>query len=459
MRFHLGFSKYIKPSKLLYWLGLTFVGLLAFLGLTQQEVFASQTFEDFKLCSYVDSNFNVSYSEYRAGTITHNNTFSYGSSRISPYKRDCDNEGDPYRQIDNLHYSVLIAVGPDTTNTPNTVFHSYKLPINYTFCSDVADTNSLDLFIPFKSKSIASLNSRLSNSYFNNYYSQITSFSDLVSVYVTPHYSNDIEPLPSYACHIDTNDNSSLYYNLTCSGVPYDSNVTYYSLDVYNNVYQTFENKDNVFYVNSTMGYSSYNIGPYIALNKYIDYQCSYVEPVQPDQPLFEEDGTGNSNIEVYDCSNENGMCVDVPNNTIPNFIHLVYPNTFTQFLQMPLYLASALVNNHDTCNPIRIDFSSLTRRFGGSNYVLTLPCLSQTLQNVFSYQVLPNVTMYNLIDMFIAFYLFYLLALRVVKLIDMIISGQDLVGFLYSGSEDITNTLDNDTGEVTQKKFKRRRY
>ena len=460
MRFHFGVSKFIKPSKLLYWFGLAFIGLLAWLGLTQQEVYAETTFTNFNLCPYMLSNNSVSYSQYRGqSNITHNNQSTYQSNFAYYCNRNPNNND--YYGINNYYSGVVYAVGINA-NSNIQVNEVTTANINTNFCGNVEDTNSLDLFMYFQGKSISEVNTRLSNSNFNNRFSQITSLGDILAIYLVPRFDNeDTGPLPEYACSIVSDDVDDTLMEITCLGVPYDSHVVSYDLKIYNELYASFDNKNDVFYVNSSMSQYDFTVLSYpINLNNKVDYTCSYVEPVEPNTPLFEEDGLGNSNVTINDCPNDNGICIDIPYDTIPNYIKLEYPNTFTQFLEFPLYLASAVVNNHNVCHPIQIDFSSLTRRFGGSNYVLTIPCLSTRLQQVFGYEVLTNISLYDLIDMFIAFYLLYKLAMRCIMLINMAMSGQDLTGYLFSGSEGVSSSdpiVHN--GEVAwkNKKFTRR--
>ena len=59
------------------------------------------------------------------------------------------------------------------------------------------------------------------------------------------------------------------------------------------------------------------------------------------------------------------------------------YPSTIQGLFNLPIDLLRTIVNNADTCTPYQIDFSSITRRWGGFDYVLTLPCLRAKLQSL----------------------------------------------------------------------------
>lgn len=123
------------------------------------------------------------------------------------------------------------------------------------------------------------------------------------------------------------------------------------------------------------------------------------------------------------------------------------YPSTIQGMFNLPLDLLRTIVNNSDTCTPYSIDFSSITSRWGGFNYTLTLPCLRAKLQDLLGF-------VYTLADYLLAFYLFYNMAMYVLQLIDALTSGADLFSYLYHGT---SNNGDNSgyghynrtTGEV----------
>lgn len=434
MRFHIGFSKFIKPSKLLYWLGLAFIGLLAWLGLTQQEVFASQTFTNFNLCPYMTGNTTVSYSEYRGqNNITHNNNASYQSG-YAYYCNRSPNNSSRYNIID-YYNGIVYAVGVNA-NSNIQVNEVSTININTNFCGNVADTNSLDLFFSFESNSFNTIVNKLNQSYFNNYYTIPTSVSDVVSFYIVPRYQNEQLPLAEYTCHLDYEDNDSVLYNLICEGVPFDSNVLSYDLKIYNNVYQTFENKNNVFYINTSMGVYDFQAVRFpVLLTHYVDYQCSYVEPVQPDEPLFPEDATGSSNITTSGSSGGHCFGEDCASSTVNQsdlFISWINDIDINEGLQDLLTLPKNIIDvvvseSGSSCNPISINFSSITQTFGGFNYSLQIPCMRTVLSNLLDYEIFNGVTIYNLFDLLMGFGLLIVFANRFHGAINNILSGDSL--------------------------------
>lgn len=127
----------------------------------------------------------------------------------------------------------------------------------------------------------------------------------------------------------------------------------------------------------------------------------------------------------------------------LPNYN---YPSTIQGFFNLPIDLLRTIVNNSDTCTPYQINLSSITQRWGGFDYTLTLPCLRAKLQSLLG-------VIYSVIDSLIAFYLFYNMAMYVLQLIDAITSGTDLFSYLYHGANNNQNTgyghYNRDTGEV----------
>lgn len=127
----------------------------------------------------------------------------------------------------------------------------------------------------------------------------------------------------------------------------------------------------------------------------------------------------------------------------LPNYN---YPSTIQGFFNLPIDLLRTIVNNSDTCTPYEINLSSITQRWGGFNYTLTLPCLRAKLQSLLG-------VIYSVVDSLIAFYLFYNMAMYVLQIIDAITSGTDLFSYLYHSSNNNYNTgyghYNRDTGEV----------
>lgn len=458
MRFHFGFSKRISIKDLITLLGALFVGLVAFFGLSQIAYADSENVvSGFRWCNYV-SNTNYGFIRFTKPSreitdnmsMTSESTFKYGCSRS-----DTDYA---WSSFNNTKPNILYSIQDNNYNSSYDVFSSASMSVNVSnLCANYNNTNSIDFFIPFHSDSVNDFNSRLFNSPFSNHYGQITEIGDMIDFTIRPLYS-DITGLER-ECYISSNGNDSNEYDLNCLGVPYDSNIIGYQIMLYNKYYYNFQNKSNVFYLNNN---NSRALSSEILFSKTIDFQCSYVAP----QPT--DNSVGESNIDFEELEN-GGFSSTITDDTIDtSFFNIAYPNTFTQFLEFPLYLASAIVNNRNHCQPININFSSITQKWGNFNYVLQLPCLSSTIQSVFGVKVIGNTTLYTIIDMFIAFYLLYQLAMRCIILIDMMMSGQDMTGFLFSGTDDgvihysDTYNVDSETGEVhksTSGKMGKRRY
>ena len=45
--------------------------------------------------------------------------------------------------------------------------------------------------------------------------------------------------------------------------------------------------------------------------------------------------------------------------------------------------MLNVITTNMDTCTPVSFDLSSITRKWGGHDYVLTLPCIRSTMQRL----------------------------------------------------------------------------
>lgn len=447
MRFHIGFSKFIRPSLFIRYLGYALIGLLAFLGFNKYAN-ADSVVSNFDLTNYIDNSGGFSYYNNNNGTITNgfNNVLpiiaycSQSANRNSSYCRSYQQS--PYNNYypitanyDNVFYPLLsVRNGSYNINS----FKESYFYVEHSFCN-FEDNNSIDIWFDYRSDKISYYNNMLSNSKFNNHFGTLTTLSDMYYFGIDPVYQ---EPGPTqrWSCNIQydsVNENGSYIIDrVYCKGIPIgsiDNPVIGYRIYLGNKYAYNLEPQQLVY-----TGTGTQDIYPSFDLKRTIDYQCLYEESSNPDTPLFPNDGRGSSNINFSEIDNTYES--EVPAGVIDTSIfNIPYPNTFTQFLEFPLYLASAVVNNRGQCEPLQINFSSFTQRFGGFNYVLELPCLSSSIQTWFSAKIVNNITLYNLIDMFIAFYLLYLLATRVVVVIDMMMTGQDMTGYLFSGTSDDT--------------------
>lgn len=144
-----------------------------------------------------------------------------------------------------------------------------------------------------------------------------------------------------------------------------------------------------------------------------------------------------------------NGVLLDptLPNISISVFDDLKYDNTsISNILYFPIDLLNVIVNNQNTCTPYQIDLSSITRKWGNSNYVLTIPCIRSEMQ-----RLLGN--WYEVFDLLIAGILFYYFCSNLILKINDILSGVDTMpGFYTSSSSKRTTSYghyDKKTGEV----------
>ena len=435
MRFHFGVSKRIKPSKLLYWLGLGFLALLGFFGLTD-HAFAQTIYDGTStdLHSYiVNYEMNI-YQKQRGSIATTNKNFSWSYDR---------NSGSYLSTFyDN---AWLIPSGSYDTRT---YFTNYNWTLSTNMCSAVNGSKSMDYYFYVNTYSETQWNTMFAN---NGLFPGPYTATDLASFYIEPIYSSGGDGPPvQYACNIENITGNDYRYRVLCSGIPVE-NITGYKIYYYNNFWYEAQNQPNALYGGTNQGEQPLFVR---VMDATVDYYCSDVAPIGPDEPLFPDDIIGSSNININQGSS-GGVAFDTNGSMDYSYIELAYPNTLTQFIEFPLYIANAFINNHDTCVPITIDFSSITRRWGGDYYYLTLPCLGTTIYNIFNVPIFgESVSLYTLIDMLIAFVLLYMLATRMVILINMLMSGEDMVGYLYSGTE--TSSVDSSTGVVSKR---RRRY
>ena len=163
---------------------------------------------------------------------------------------------------------------------------------------------------------------------------------------------------------------------------------------------------------------------------------------------------SGNVNSSVTDAINDavidtltgpEGFLSDttVPNISIPFFQDLVFnSNSIQAILTFPLDMLYIVTVNQGTCTPYSINLSSFTRRFGGFDYVLTLPCIRDKMQTLLG-------NWYDIFDMLIASILFYYFASNLILKINDILSGADTMPYFYvSGKRTTTPSLADITAE-----------
>lgn len=438
MRFHIGFSKYFSISKLIKWLGMAFVGLVALLGFT--KVNADTLVENFDLTNYISNSGGFAYYNNNNGTITDGfaNVLpivaycSQSANRNSSYCRSYQQS--PYNNYypmtsnyDNLFYPLL-SVRNGSYNI-NSYKQSY-IVVNHSFC-DTETNNSIDFFFDYQSEKLSYYNNLLQNQYFNNHFGSLTTLGDLYFFGIEPMYQ-DGGPTQTWPCSIlydSNNENGSFIYDsVMCYGVPVGTTsnpVVSYNIYVGNKYAYNLEPQQLVY-----SGTGTKDIYPEFNIKRIIDYQCSYVEPNDPNEPIFPNDARGESHIDYDSISNDGSSAsVNITNTDLyVSWIdELDIPQSLLNLIQTPARIVNIILNNNDACQPLSLNMSSITRRFGGYDYSIQVPCMRATLSRLLNYEMLPNITIYELVDLFTATSLLITLSFKTYHIIMDMISGEDL--------------------------------
>ena len=374
----------------------------------------------------------IHYSDFNNGVITHGNT---RSDLLTNFEFECNQASDPddflnISTMTSYYYSLFRAVKSNTTSKP--VLNNIELDLNDNFCSGINDIRSLDLFFSIKQNTLNFVNQKITESPFNNHYGQLTNYNQLLSFYVEPVYSGEnIGPPVDYACNLTSNGNDSDLYNITCIGVPYESNIIDYKIKVYNNFYYSLENRNDIYYITS----ENYTFFSRIALYKDIEYQCSTTAPVGPDQPLLPDDAVGSANIVVNVESDGSAASSTVLNDSlyIDWYDEFDIPQSLNNLILLPMRLITVITNDPgNTCQPLSIDMSSITQEWGNFDYSLSIPCMRNYLgNNILDIPVIGDLTLYSLADILMAFGLSIWFGQKVWLVINDIISGNDLHNYL----------------------------
>lgn len=433
MRFHfgLGFSKKVKTS-ILFWLGLGFLGFMTY-ALTGLQQVKAESHSQFgvDLSSYITSNHYYGFNK----TSASGNVSSFDRSYTIPFDVDSNRFGELENWGSPRAMNAIYANGSYWS-----YFSRNEITLNTNVCSSYNDSNSLDLYGSFAGSNKTKINSALSDRSFTT----INDLSDVLSLYIEPQYLNSEDPPVQYACNIQfrnatgnyPNGNSNFdYYDFICEGVPI-TDVLGYKLIVINNLYQTS-------YVGNPQGLNfsvgSINTQVPTFIYKYFDYQCSYVEPVSPDSPLFPDDATGTSSIEYYgECVGENCASSTVPKSALDLdwYNEVDIPESITNLFLLPFRLISVITNDSvGICQPIEIDLSSITNAWGGDDYSLSIPCMRTYIHNLLDQNILGNIDIYNMCDLFMAFGLSIWLGQKFYFVIMDMLSGNDLHSYLVLGS------------------------
>lgn len=131
-------------------------------------------------------------------------------------------------------------------------------------------------------------------------------------------------------------------------------------------------------------------------------------------------------------------------NSSIPNYSFMSsfavfnLPSNVESLVSLPIDLVQAIINNKDTCVNYRLDFSSITQRWGGTDYVLVIPCMGDKINNL-----LGN-DLYNLVDILLCAMIFYAFVMWLYGIIDSMLQGKTLSRSIYF------DTANNQTGGVS---------
>lgn len=446
MRFHIGFSKYFSISILIKWLGIAFIGLVSFLGFT--KVNADSVVSNFDLTSYISNSGGFSYYNNNNGTITNgfNNVLpiiaycSQSANRNSTYCRSYQQS--PYNNYypltenyNNVFYPILsVRNGSYNINS----FKDSYFYIDHSFCN-TENNNSVSFWFDYQSNNISYYNDILSNSKFNNHFGILTELSDMYYFGVQPIYQDE-GPTQTWSCTIqyDSNNENGSYINdiVYCNGLPVGSSenpVVGYNIYLGSKYAYNLEPQQLVY-----IGTGTQDIYPSFYLKRTIDYQCLYVEPDNPDEPLFPNDGRGSSNIDYDSISNDGSSAsLVIPNDNLYTdwYNDIEYPTSIYSLLMFPSTFMTSLfdyiTDTSNTCSPLVINFSSITQRFGGDPYYLSIPCLRSTLQTLLGTTIIGNLTLYALADLLTAFSLFIWLGLKFYHVITEMLSGNSLSSYL----------------------------
>ena len=405
MRFHIGFSKFIKPKTLIEILGLLFLGSLAFFGIYQHEVLAWTDY-DYSNFSFIQIN------EY-------NRDNNYNTINRTPYL--CHNTSSS-----SLHY-YRPRVGTNSTSSSCSgnafVFATTQGTNSLYLLDDMTFKINQNNFCDTSSSDNLSINFRWSF--------RVGGDSSVINY---GHYFNVSSTYPNYFTEtigvrmvaVDDNNGDSNYYVTNCSvapmntldnGVTYGSHdlmatctnvfrgssrypVDYYFLQIFNVI--PFNNIYNSTLDTGSVEYSFSFYEPMTSTNKEtypVKYECSNEPPNSGgDWPGDDENGLNDVWEDIKNSFDSSITGID----TSEMIVNL--PATFTDLLTMPLDIVRAIVNNSTsstTCSNYNIDLSSIVRKWGNPNstYVLSLPCMRSVLSNKLG-------TIYTLIDSLLAFYL-----------------------------------------------------
>ena len=445
MRFYFGFSKRLKIKTIIEILGFLFVGALAFLGLVPHAFASTVGIGDGATTITADT---YTYYTNFPGDSTQVNTSSfYINKNVQTYYTRlslCTGSNCFNGNFAPTYQYLGVTRGSGLTS----IFSHARF--KYTPSSSQCPNDTTDL---------KSINYRFEIGYPDNYwFNQSYSYFNLTDNWATDLNGFKYKGLNVRMIAHATYNEEDYYFSTTCS----NSN---YIADGGNNFGGVLVTCNNVFNGNSTYPvdyyfieigngvpfdniYSSSNDNKYLISsitiavpnsNSYqnratFDYECSDLEPVI-NESLPSSDTTNPLNdiyINMLDDFDPNIYGIDT------ELMFLNLPTTLTDLVTMPVDLINVIVQNttsSTTCSPYSLDFSSIVKKWGNPNgsYSVQLPCMRVVLGEKLG-------VVYTMVDSLLAFYVFYNMVMLFVRLINAIMSGEDLYTYFFRDSNDKNN-------------------
>lgn len=453
MRFHIGFSKFIKPKKLIEWLGLIFVGLLAFIGIYNHEVLAWTDLNSNYMYSFTSvdeydrqNNYNLVTTDlYTCKNTANTSNYRYMPSKTENNLTGClgdyfylaTTEGTNHRYLLDKFVVNIDAVYSVSTNCSTADDSKQSVDLKFFIQHIVTDAQrtsyaSLFLLDPdypqfykntlgFRISAITEVN--------NEEVALTTNCNMIPGSYLNNGYSY-------------TNRDYAIECNNVFSGSA-DYPLKRLEMEVMNII--PFNNRYNSTTESGQLGSNSFLFiqGKNTSTRQQYptQYQCNSEPPVINGGGWPSEDPNGLNDIWV---DMQDNFDTSIPGIDTSSFI-VALPTTFTDLLTMPLDIVNAVVQGSTgTCSNYNIDMSSIVHKWGNPNdsYVLSIPCMRNVLSSKLG-------TIFTLIDSLLAFYVFYNITMIMIQLINAILSGQDLFEFYFQPTHRKTALVDSATGEV----------
>lgn len=443
MRFHIGYS--FKIKHLLKWLLPIIVGLLAYFGIANMEVLALDN-------DATDNNLQF-FPNCESGGVVDMITCSAfeGYSTITSKDTQCNiamgrtlTNNVRTRQVNfNFDYDDSLLSMVQTSNAQYN--HAYNnVAVRFKFDDDLYDT---PLYLSYQSFNL-------------NDDACISSSCPPANIFV-------------YACPDDTYTNCYTYsaYSDYVVSNSFDNNIRWQVIKNYV-LYSPNEVKRRM---NAQVPY------PYLQINYIngptnsnwvptIGASWNYGNIYLSDTPLLPNEDVGSNPHLTNYCEGSGGPnfvggtdsitdqvnqaindTLTGPNGVLTNpslpdidngiFSDLVYHNTgLASLIVLPIELLTTISSDSETCNPLQIDLSSITRRWGNSDYVLTLPCIRQNLRTMLG-------NWYDIFDTLIAAILFYYFAMNLILKVNDILSGVDDLPYFYESSSRMRTTRPSNVG------------